>query len=208
MEQGARLQGVFGAVWGVSSVIGPLVGGAIVQFFDWRWVFFLNLPVGIASSLLLFLYLREPSVRTRQRVDVAGVLLLTVGVALLLLGIQSGGRSGWLSPGTWLALGGALALLLAYGVVESRVPAPLLTLDLLARPIIAIPCLAGLLAGGVLVGFAAYVPPLVQGAWGGTPTEAGLMVAPLSIGWPLASSRTGKLILRFGYRALALGGMV
>src|SRR5947209_4244375 len=107
IEERARLQGVFGAVWGVSSVIGPLIGGAIVQFFDWRWVFFINVPVGIASSLLIFFYLREPSVHTRQRVDLAGALLLTLGVALLLLGIQSGGRGGWLSPVTLLALGGA-----------------------------------------------------------------------------------------------------
>ncbi|MFL5734371.1 MAG: MDR family MFS transporter [Chloroflexia bacterium] len=207
LEERARLQGVFGAVWGISSIIGPLIGGAIVQFFDWRWVFFVNVPVGIASSLLIFLYLREPRVHTRERVDIAGAVLLTVGVALLLVGIQAGGRAGWLSPTTWLALGGAVVLLVAFGFVERRAPAPLLTLDLLTRPIIAIPCLVGLLAGGVLVGFAAYVPPLVQGAWGGTPTEAGLMVAPLSLGWPLASSQTGRLIRNFGYRPLVLGGM-
>src|SRR2546429_438169 len=83
-----RLSGVFGAVWGISSVVGPLIGGAIVQFWNWRWVFFINVPVGIASSLLIFFYLREPKIHTRQRVDIAGAVFLTLGVALLLIGLQ------------------------------------------------------------------------------------------------------------------------
>src|SRR5438067_2012562 len=107
IEERARLSGVFGAVWGISSVVGPLIGGAIVQFWNWRWVFFINVPVGIASSLLIFFYLREPKIHIRQRVDIAGAVFLTLGVALLLIGLQSGGRSGWLSATTWMALGGA-----------------------------------------------------------------------------------------------------
>src|SRR5206468_9237949 len=98
IEERARIQGVFGSVWGISSVVGPLAGGAIVQFFDWRWVFFINVPVGIVSSLLIFLYLREPPIHERQRIDIAGAVTLTFGVSLLLLGLQSGGRGGWLSP--------------------------------------------------------------------------------------------------------------
>jgi predicted MFS family arabinose efflux permease len=142
----------------------------------------------------------------RQRVDFLGAATLTVGVGLLLLGLQSGGRNGWLSTATLLELAGAIVLLAVFGLIERRVAAPLLTLDLLTRPVIAIPCLVGILGGAVLVGFAAYLPPLVQGGWGGTPTEAGLMVAPLSIGWPLASTAAGRLLKRVGFRALAFGG--
>ena len=97
IEERARMAGIFGAVWGVSSVVGPVVGGAIVQFFDWRWVFFLNVPVGIFSSLLFFLYLREPRVHSRQRIDIAGGLTLTLGVGVVLVALQSGGQGGWFS---------------------------------------------------------------------------------------------------------------
>ena len=72
LEERAKMQGVFGAVWGVSSVAGPLIGGAIVQFADWRWVFFLNVPVGVVSSLLFFFYLREPAIHTRGRETFSG----------------------------------------------------------------------------------------------------------------------------------------
>jgi EmrB/QacA subfamily drug resistance transporter len=207
VEERARLQGVFGGVWGVSSVIGPLVGGAIVQFFDWRWVFFINLPVGILSSLLLFLYLREPRIHTRQKVDVAGAVTLIFGAGLALVGLQEGGRAGWLSPLTLGSLAGAALLLALFAFIEQRAPAPVLSLGLLMRPIIAVPCIVGLLSGAVLIGFAAYVPLLVQGSWGGTPIEAGLIIAPLSIGWPIASSVSGRLLKRFSYRRLVLAGM-
>ncbi len=207
VEERARLQGVFGAVWGISSVAGPLVGGAIVQFADWRWVFFINLPVGLLASFLIFRYLREPHIHTRQKVDIAGAITLTFGVGLVLVGLQSGSHGGgWLAPMTFLTWAGAALLLSLFVYFERRAPAPILSLGLLSRPIIAVPCLAGLLSGGVLIGFSAYVPLLVQGSWGGDPIEAGLILAPLSIGWPLASSQTGKLIRRFPYRSLVIGG--
>ncbi len=86
-----------------------------------------------------------------------------------------------MSPLTLLTWAGAILLLALFVFFERRAPAPILSLDLLSRPVIAVSCLAGLLAGGVLIGFSAYVPLLVQGAWGGTPIEAGLVLAPLSI---------------------------
>jgi EmrB/QacA subfamily drug resistance transporter len=206
LRERARIQGVFSAVWGVSSVVGPLIGGAIVQWFNWRWVFFINVPIGILASALFYIYLREPRIHTRQRIDVAGVLTLTFGVAALLVGLQVGSRDGWLQPTTLVALGAALALLATFALVERRAAAPMLTLELLARPVIAISCLVGLLSGGVLIGFGAYLPLLAQGAWGGSPIEAGLLVAPLSIGWPLASAYSARLLPRYGFRAITILG--
>lgn len=202
----AKIQGVFGSVWGISSIIGPLVGGAIVQFFDWRWVFFINVPVGIVAMLLVFLYLREPTIHNRQRVDIAGAITLTLGIGLVLVALQSGsmGGSGLTTLLLWL---GAIVLLALFVYFEQRAPAPILSLSFLRRPIIAIPCLAGLLAGVVLIGYAAFVPLLVQGAWGGSPVEAGLIVAPMSIGWPVASATAGRLIARLGYYPLVITGM-
>ena len=208
VEERARIQGVFGSVWGVSSIVGPLVGGAIVQFFDWRWVFFINVPVGVLAMMLVFLYLREPAIHTRQRVDIGGAITLTLGMGLVLIALQSGSQgSDWLSATTLLIWAGAVALLALFVFYERRAPAPILSFDLLSRPVIAIPCLAGLLAGVVLIGYSAYVPLLVQGAWGGSPIEAGLVVAPMSIGWPVASAMSGRLIKRVGYFPLVATGM-
>ena len=125
IEERARMNGVFSSVWGISSVAGPLIGGTIVQFVNWRWVFFINVPVGIASALLLFLYLREPSIHARQKIDVAGAVTLTLGVALLLVGLQVGGRGNWLAPAVFASVGMAIALLLIFGWVERRAAAPI-----------------------------------------------------------------------------------
>lgn len=207
IEERARLQGVFGAVWGVSSVAGPLVGGAIVQFTDWRWVFFINLPVGIFASLLLFFYLREPRVHTRQKVDIAGGFTLTFGIGLALVALQAGGRGGeWLAPSTLALWAGAALLLALFIFFERRAPAPILTLGLLTRPVIAVPCLTGVMANGVLLGISTYVPLLAQGSWGSRPIEAGLVIAPLSIAWPIASTLSGRLLKRVSYRTLARVG--
>ncbi len=207
IEERARMAGVFGAVWGVSSVIGPVVGGAIVQFFDWRWVFFINLPVGIFSSLLFFLYLREPRVHSRQRIDIAGGITLTVGVGVVLVALQSGGQGGWLGPASLALWGGALISLALFVFFERRAVAPILSFALMSRPVIYVACIVGMLAGGVLIGFSAYVPLIVQGAWGGTPIEAGLIVAPLSISWPVFSTLSGRLVLRYSFRTVARAGM-
>ena len=207
IEERARMAGVFGAVWGVSSVIGPVVGGAIVQFFDWRWVFFINVPVGIFSSLLFFLYLREPPIHNRQRIDIAGGVTLTVGVGLVLVALQTGGRGGWFSPSSLALWGGALALLALFIFFERKAAAPILPFTLLSRPLLYVACIVGMLAGGVLIGFAAYVPLIVQGPWGGTPIEAGLIVAPLSIGWPIFSTLSGRLVRRYSFRTVAIWGM-
>lgn len=206
LEERARIQGVFGSVWGVSSVIGPVVGGAIVQYFDWRWVFFINVPIGIFAALLLFLYLSEPRIHTRQKVDIAGAITLTVGVGLALIGLQLGGHDGWLSPQALIACAGALLLLALFIFFERRAPAPILSIGLLSRPVIAVACLTGLLSGGVLIGYAAYIPLLAQGAWGAAPIEAGLIIAPLSVMWPISSAFAGRLLKRYGFRQLVIAG--
>jgi len=90
---------------------------------------------------------------------------------------------------------------------ERRAAAPILSFELLSRPVIYVACIVGMLGGGVLIGFSAYVPLIVQGAWGGTPIQAGLIVAPLSISWPLFSTLTGRFVKRYSFRAVARAGM-
>jgi EmrB/QacA subfamily drug resistance transporter len=211
MEERARLQGLFSAVWGVSSVLGPLVGGFIVTVWSWPWVFLVNVPVGILAMGILAVYLREP-VRSRTRrpsLDLLGAATLTGGLtaALTALSLVSNG-AGWGSPSVLGLLGLALALLVAFVVVERRAAEPLIPLDLLTAPITRVSIAAGLFSSGLVFGGGAYLPILVQGVWQGSPLEAGLALAPLSIGWPLASTVAGRAILRWGYRPVALVGAV
>ncbi|HUS13750.1 MAG TPA: MDR family MFS transporter [Chloroflexia bacterium] len=211
LDERARLQGLFSAVWGVSSVLGPLAGGFIVQVWSWPWIFLINLPVGLVAMAVLGIYLREPdrASRTRPRLDIAGALTLMGGVTagLLALSLASNGDPAGVVPAYGL-LAACVVLLAAFFVIERRAAEPLMPIDLLTLPINRVSVISGVLSAGLLFGGGSYLAILAQGVWQMSPLEAGLALAPLSIGWPLASTFCGRLIRRWGYRSVALTGAV
>ncbi len=201
VQERAKIQGVFGAVWGVAGMIGPLVGGLIVTHASWRWVFYLNLPFGLLSAALLVMFYREAQTRrpgALSRVDWAGAALLSTAIVSLLLGV--GGRAWQLTIPLALALG------VAFVLVERRAVDPLLPLGLLMRPVIRASAALGALMGAVMMGTLMYVPLYVQAVERGTPTAAGSSIASMLVGWPIASAVSGRLIARLGYRPLVLAG--
>jgi EmrB/QacA subfamily drug resistance transporter len=209
LEQRARMQGVFSSVWAVSAIVGPTLGGWLTQSFTWRLIFYINLPLGALAVAGLLLGYRERVAHHGHRVDYPGAVLLLMGVSGLLLWILGGGVDWPWASGTSLALAlGAAVLLAAFAAVEARAPEPVLPFAVLAQRVIAVGDAGGLLAGGVAVGLSSYLPTYVQGVLGRAPTTAGLVVAAMSIGWPLASALCGRVILRTSYRFAAVFGGV
>lgn len=203
----ARMQGFFSGVWGLSAIVGPLIGGFVTATVGWRWVFYLNLPVGLLAAGLVGGVLREQVIRRSHAIDWWGAATLTGGVALLLVAASEGGSSlGWTNPLLILLLAVAGLLLVAFVLVEGRVREPLVELALLRRPVISAGLGVGALAGVVMFGLTTYLPPLVQGVHGGTPLEAGLAVSAMSIGWPIGSVAGGRAMLRWGPRPVVLAG--
>jgi EmrB/QacA subfamily drug resistance transporter len=210
LETRARVQGLFGAVWGISAVLGPAAGGLITDYVSWRWVFYVNLPFGLVAATLLAATLTEGSVRgdsADRRVDYLGISLLTGGLVAVLLALLGGGGGGPSLSASTLALffGGATALAL-FVAVEIRVENPVVPLDLFSDRIFAVAVFGNLALGGVLFGVSVYVPLFVQGSLSGTALTAGAVVAPVSIGWPIASFVGGRMLLVTGYRATLLLG--
>jgi EmrB/QacA subfamily drug resistance transporter len=202
VEERARVQGVFALVWGISSVIGPAVGGAFVTFWTWRWTFFINLPVGAGAWLLLAASYRESPRQKRPPIDVAGALLLATALSLLLAGL---GKSG-ADP---LFLVAGILLIAVFLVVERRVTAPVIPPDLFRDRVFAIAFFANFLLGAVLFAFIAYVPLYLQGVVGIPPFTAGMLTAPMSLTWTICSFLSGRMILARGYRpVLRLGGIL
>lgn len=202
LETRARIQGLFGAVWGISAVIGPAAGGLITDYLSWRWVFFVNVPFGVAAGALLAFALRESFERRPGRPDYLGVSLLTGGLVAVLLAVLGVGS---LPAGIALFSGGACALAL-FVLAEARAPDPVVPLDLFRERLFAVASAGNAALGGVLLGVSVYVPLYVQGALGGTALTAGAVVAPLSIGWPVGSFVGGRMLLKAGYRATLLLG--
>jgi EmrB/QacA subfamily drug resistance transporter len=205
LEQRAKMQGLFSGVWGVSSVVGPLLGGFLVDRVSWHWVFYINLPFGLLAGTLVWMAWvdRAPTNgAVRPAVDYAGAGLLTAGVVVLLLGLFDLGM-----PTGWGLLGLAVLLFAALVWVERRAADPVLPLPLFRDRMFAVACANGLLAGWSLFGGVTFVPLFVQAVLGASATAAGATLMPLLLGWVGASIIGSRLLLQVGYRTLALIGM-
>ncbi len=205
-RQRARMQGFFSSVWGVAAIIGPFLGGLITGTIGWRWVFYINVPVGIVAALLIWFALHEHVEHRQHRLDWIGAITLTLGIALVLLGVSEGSRIGFANAAVIGLLAGSLVLLLAFARNEVAAQEPLIDIGLLRRPIIGAGLAIGTLAGVIMFGLTAYLPPVVQGVHAGSPLEAGLTVGAMSIGWPVGSISGGRAMLRFGSRPVVLAG--
>lgn len=199
LHERARMQGVMGAVWGLAGIVGPLVGGLIVDRLSWHWVFFVNVPFGLGSMAMIATFMRERVSAQRRPLDIAGALLLGAMITALLLGMR-GGRALW-------GVGAALALAVIFIWVERRASDPILPFDLLSGRVILVASIVGTLIGGSLMSTLTYLPLFVQGVLGGTPTQAGAAIAPMTLGWPLASAIGGRLLPRLGFRPLVRIGL-
>lgn len=207
LHERARVQGFFSGVWGVSSVVGPAIGGLIVDHFSWRWVFFINVPFGLLSGLLLIVAFKEHVKRSQPSLDYAGTLALTGSIVALLFALLQGGSSWpWISLPSFGLFAAFAVLMAAFLWIERRVPEPILPLTLFRNRIIAVSSLGGLILGVTLFGITTYVPLFIQGVKGGSATDAGIVLTPLLFSWPIASVVSGKLVLNFGYRRVAIIG--
>ena len=207
LQERARVQGYLASVWGVASVVGPALGGLFSQYSSWRWIFFVNLPIGAVAATLIVRRYAETVERRGHRIDYAGAGLLTVGCSLVILGLLEGGQAwAWTSaPGLLVPLTG-MGVLVAFGFVERRAVEPVLPRFVFTRRVLVSGALVGLGVGALVVGLSSYVPTYVQGVLGTGPLVAGFALAALTIGWPLAAALSGRVYLRIGFRDTALIG--
>ncbi len=206
LEERAKVQGWFSAVWGISSVAGPWLGGYLTDNLSWRWVFYVTVPFALVACWVLLRHVEEDVRRDRTLpIDWPGAALLASGSTLLLLAILSGSRlsTGWVA-GLLAASAGLIAWFVA---VERRAADPILPPDLFAQGPIAAAIAASFLIGALLFGIDTYVPLYVQGVLGGKATEAGAVITPLFLAWAMSVAVAAKVVVRFGFRATALVGM-
>ena len=179
-EQRAKMQGLFGGVWGLASIFGPKLGGWITHNYTWRWIFYINLPVGLIAFTLMFLFYKE-SKGARRPIDWVGSITVTSGIVALLLGLNRGEEWGWSSPATLGLFAVAIALLVTFVYVEKRVEEPVIDPSLFANRTFTIMSLAGFLMGVGMFGAIIYVPWFIQGVVGVNPNQAGNVMTPMML---------------------------
>lgn len=209
IEQRLRIQGVFGGVWGLAAVVGPLVGGFLTDQVTWRWIFFLNIPSGLIATIIIALAFREAGPRRAGTVDYAGIGLLSGGVVALLLLLFWGGQAfPWSSPASTGLAALTAFLLFLFIRIERRGESPFLPFSLFENRIVAVGSIGGFLLGVSMFGAIAYIPLFAQGVIGTTATAAGAVLIPFSVMWSVASMIGGRMVLRWGYRPVTMLGMI
>jgi EmrB/QacA subfamily drug resistance transporter len=206
LERRAKVIGLFSGMWGVASLFGPLAGGYLTDHLSWRWVFYINLPVGLLTAGMIWAtYTERHGRRKNISLDYAGAITLSGCLILLLLVVETGVNQ---SPLVTLACGlGALALLAAFISIERRSPEPLVPLDLFHNRLVTTATLHGFFASIALLGTMAFLPLFVQAVIGTSATKAGSILTPFILSWTFFAVIGGRLLLRLGYRPVAIAGM-
>ncbi|MCU1667556.1 MAG: Major facilitator permease [Blastococcus sp.] len=207
LKERAKVQGYLASVWGVSSVVGPTLGGVFSEYVSWRWIFFVNIPLCLVAAATVGLRFHEQVERRHPRIDYAGAGVLTVALTLLILGLLEGGQTwAWGSPQSITVLAAGAVLLGVFVAIEHRAADPVVPLRLLRNRLLVATNLVAACVGAVLIGLTSYVPTFVQDVLGTGPLVAGFALAALTLGWPLSASQSGRVYLRIGIRYTALVG--
>jgi EmrB/QacA subfamily drug resistance transporter len=203
-----RYTGLFGAVFGVSSIAGPLIGGFFTTHLSWRWIFYVNLPLGAVALAVLAVALPSPAQRVKHRIDYAGTVLLAVGLgSLVLLTTLGGHQIAWGSPAS-IGLGLiSLAALTTFVFVEGRAPEPVLPPKLFRDRVFSVTSAVGFVVGFALFGALTFLPLFQQVVRGQSPTSSGLQLFPVMGGLLVSSIASGRIIARTGrYRVFPIAG--
>lgn len=200
-EKRARILGFMGSAWGIAGVFGPLLGGFLVDQLSWHWIFFINVPFGLLTIILISLYFKEPAASKKLPVDYKGAVTFTIALLSLLFGLQQVGETlNWLDPLFLILFLLALILFVIFYRTEKKAVDPLLPFILFKNPIVLISNLIGFFLSAFLIGINVYIPMWAQGMLGHGATIAGFMLAPLSVTWIIGSFVADWLFRKYGFR--------
>jgi EmrB/QacA subfamily drug resistance transporter len=203
-----RYQGIFGAVFGVSTIVGPLLGGFFVDNLSWRWIFYVNLPVAAVAMVVIGAVFHTRAERVEHAVDYAGAALLAGGLSAVVLFTSLGGTTfAWSSSESIVLAVLGVVLLALFLVAERRASEPILPLELFRNRIFSVCAGIGFIIGLALFGSVTYLPIFLQVVKGQSPTASGLQLTPMMGGLLVTSIVSGRLISRFGrYKPFPVAG--
>ncbi|WP_223700412.1 MDR family MFS transporter [Sutcliffiella deserti] len=208
-EERAKIQGYLSSVWGISAILGPAIGGVLVQYVSWRYVFWVNIPLGILAIIGLFLFLHEGVEKKKHSIDYAGAGLLFLSVSSLMYVLVEGGvRFPWLSAPILGLVALSVVTFMLFLYQEKRAVDPMMPFDLWKERSILIANSTSLTTGVMLIGISSFLPAFVQGVMEKPAIVAGFTLTTMSIGWPIAAMIAGRTLLKIGFRTTSIIGGV
>lgn len=206
-KQRGKMMGVFSSVWSVAGLLGPLIGGYFVDQVSWRWIFYINVPIGIIALLLVVVFLHQPIERQAKKIDYLGAIMFTIAFSALLYALLSGGsRHTWDSPVIMGLFAASAVCFMLFLWIEKRAEEPMIPLSIFRIRVLNVTNISGFLTFSITSGLTVYSPIWIQSVLGNSATSSGLIAMPMSLAWPLASNIAGRLMYRVGVKASIVFG--
>ncbi|MDP4164312.1 MAG: MDR family MFS transporter, partial [Bacillota bacterium] len=204
-EKRGKMTGLFGAVFGLSSIFGPLLGAYITDYISWNWIFYINLPLGILSLTLISMYYKESREHQKQKIDWIGAFTLVGAVVCLMFALELGGNKyAWDSTNILGLFTGFAVLFILFLFTEKRASDPIISFSMFKDRLFAASTIVGLLYGVAFIVGSVYIPIFIQGVTGGTATNSGLILLPMMLG-VVVSAQTGAITAaKFGYKKIMM----
>jgi len=202
-EKRGKMTGLLGAVFGTSSVLGPLLGAYITDYISWHWVFYVNIPIGIVSIIFIVRYYHESLEHSKQKIDWLGAVTLVISVVSLMFALELGGKEyDWGSAPIISLFASFIIFFIAFFIVEVKAAEPILPLWLFKRRLFAASQILSFLYGGTFIILTVFIPIFVQAVYGGSAKNAGLILTPMMLGSVAGSSVGGIFLTKTSYRNL------
>ncbi|TNJ62836.1 MFS transporter [Paenibacillus hemerocallicola] len=204
-ENRGKLGGLFGAVFGMSSIFGPLLGAYITDYIRWEWIFYINLPLGLLSFVLIAFNYKESHEHSKQRIDWWGAVTLVGAIVCLMFAMELGGKQyEWGSVQIVGLFAGFAVLAVIFLFAESRAEEPIISFNMFRSRLYASSNAIAMLSGAAFIIASVYIPIFIQGVLGGSATNSGLVLLPMMLGSVVTATGGGFLITRFSYRSIMI----
>jgi EmrB/QacA subfamily drug resistance transporter len=204
-EQRGKMGGMFGAVFGLSSIFGPLLGAYTTDYIGWKWIFYVNVPIGLLAFIFVAFFYKESLQHVKQKIDWWGATTLVGAIVSLMFAIELGGNKYAWDSAQILGLFGIFAvLIISFLFIETKVEEPIISFDMFKNRLFAGSTLVGLFSGAAFIVAAVFIPLYIQGVFGGTATNSGLILLPMMLSSVVTAAAGGFLMNKFSYRNLML----
>ncbi|MGK9252189.1 DHA2 family efflux MFS transporter permease subunit [Paenibacillus humicus] len=204
-EKRGKIGGLFGAAYGISSIFGPLIGAYITDCINWTWIFYINLPVGIIAFFMIVFFYKESVEHARQRIDYFGAFTLVASILCLMFALELGGKEYAWNSGMILGLFLAFAvLIIGFVFIEKRAEEPIITFGMFRNRLYSTSTIMAVFSGAAFITASVYIPVFIQGVFGGSATNSGLVLLAMMVGSVVTAAGGGFLLAKFTYRSIMI----
>lgn len=204
-DKRGKMGGLFGAVFGLSSIFGPLLGAYITDYIHWSWIFYINLPIGLIAFVMIAFFYKESIEHSKQKIDYLGATALVASIVCLMFALELGGKQYAWNSGVILGLFAAFAvLIISFIWIERRAEEPIINFAMFKSRLYASSNLIAMFSGAAFITASIYIPIFIQGVLGGSATNSGFVLLPMMLGSVVTASTGGALLTKFKYRSIMI----